>query len=122
MRGVAACDVAGGDLGCLQLGVGKRQRAAVVRLARDAGDGSRAARIDNHDLALRCGVPRLEHRLAVETEIAVALLHDAVRLARDNEAVVTEAHVERLAAAPEREQDAVRVTPGDGADRDRPFE
>ena len=110
VRGVAAGDVARRDLGRLQLGFDDRQRAAVVRLARDARRAvPRAAGVDHDDLALRRRVPRLEHRLAVEAEVAVALLHDAVGLARHDEAVVAEPDVERLAAAAQREQDAIGV-------------
>ena len=119
---VAARDVARRDLRRLQLGVGDRQRAPVVGAATEPGDRAGAARVDHDDLALRCRVPRLEHGLAVEAEVPLALLDHAVRLARDDEAVVADADVERLAAAPQREQDLVRVGAGDGPDRDRALE
>ncbi len=119
MRGVSPGDVAGRDLRCLQFGVRDRQRASVVRLATDTPDRAGLARVDRDDLALRRRVGGLEHGFSVEPQVPVAFLDHTVRFAGNNEAVVAEADVQRLAAAPQREQDLIRVRAGDGSDRDR---
>ena len=69
VRRVAAVDVARRDLRRLQLGLVDRQRAPVVRLARDAGERARAAprRARRPDPATPGS--RLEHRLAVEAQV-----------------------------------------------------
>ena len=83
---------------------------------------ARAARVEHHDLALRRRIRRVEHGLAVEAHVAVALLDHAVRLAGHDEALVAQPDVQRLAAAAQREEDLVGLGAGERADRDRPFE
>ena len=74
------------------------------------------------DLALGAGLAGHEHRLAVEAEVAVALLDDAVRLAGDDVRVVGDADVQRLPAAPLREQHPARFGRDLRADRHRTLE
>ena len=68
------------------------------------------------------GLSGLPGRLAVEAQVARGLLDQAVRLARDDEAVLGEADVERLAAAAQGEEHAVRRRRRVRADRDRALE
>ena len=123
MRGVTAGDVARRDLGRLQLGFGDRQRRA--RRTTGASMPSivpACAASTTTTWPCDAGFAGVEHRLAVEAEVAVALLDHAVGLARDHEAVVAETDVERLPAAAQREQDPVGFGAGDRADRDRALE
>ena len=79
VRGVTTVDVAGRDLGSLQLVVGDRQHVPSYERR-----SMPACRRHSDDLTLRRRVAGLEHRLAVETDVPVAYLDDAVRLARDD--------------------------------------
>ena len=104
MRGVAAVDVAGGDLRHQKVGLADRQLAPVVRQSPHACERSRSAPVEYHHLALARRVARIDHRLAVEPHVRAALGHQTVRLARDDERVRCQADVQRLAASALREK------------------
>ena len=117
VRSVTPIDVACRDLGLLELGLGHGQRRAVVAPPLDPGLGA-----DRRDLALRSGLARDEHGLAVEPEVVVAFLDDAVRLARDHVRVVGDTDVQGLPAAALREQHAAGIRSHGRGDRDGPLE
>ena len=69
---------------------------------------ARARGVEHDDLAAgRRGAVGVGRRLAVEPQVGGGLLDQAVRLARDDEGVLGQADVERLAAAPQREEQLV---------------
>ena len=79
--------------------------------------------VEHDDLApARRRVVGIGGRLAVHAEVLGRLLDQAVRLAGDDEGVVGQADVERLAAAPQREQQLVGARRRDGGDGDRALE
>ena len=110
---LAPVDVAGRDLGDDDVGLGDRLLGAVVAEPADAGQLAGPVPVEHDDL------PAV---LTVEADVAVGLLHHAVRLAGDDEAVVGEADVDALAAAVEGEQQALRLVGGGHADGDRALE
>ena len=71
---------------------------------------------------LRLRVLGIAGRLAVHAQIDRGVFDDAVRLGRDDERVVGQPDVERLAAASQRELDAVGRFGGARGDRDRTLE
>jgi hypothetical protein len=123
VRVLAAVDVARRHFRDGEIVVGHRHLGAVVRDAADAFERAGEPAIEHDDLAAAGGgVPRVRRRLAVEAEIAVGLLDDAVRLARDHERVLGQADVQRLPAAAQREQHFVGVRRGLGGNGDGALE
>ena len=120
VRELAAVDVAGGDLGVLQLVLVHRQRRAVERVALDAGERARAVRVEHHHLAAGGGgALGIGRRLAVHAQVGGRLLDQAVGLAGHDVGVLDHAHVEGLATAPERQEQAVGGGGGLGGDAHR---
>ena len=114
VRAVAAVDVAGRHLGHGDVGLGR----PAARSRRSRGGGCPSTRaggggVEHDDLAAV---------LAVEADVALGLLDDAVRLAGHDVAVVGEADVDALAAAVERQVQAARLVGGGGPDGDRALE
>ena len=105
VRGVAAVDVAGRDLGDGDVVGVDRQRRAVVAEAGDPFERAGAGGVEGDELAAA---------LAVEANVAIRLLDDAVGLAGDDETVLGDADVDALAAAAQgqhaRRRDAWRCT------------
>ena len=102
---------------------GDRQRPAVVAPAGDALEGARGFPGEaDHLAALTHRVALVGRRLAVEAEVAVALLHQAVRLGGHERQPVGQADVERLAAAPLGEQQVGGRVGRAGRDGDRAVE
>ena len=97
----------------LQVGLEHRERRAVVREATDAGRLAGVRGVEHDNLAAGRARPvGITRRLAVEAQVRRRLLDEAVRLARHDERVGREPHVQSLPAAPECEQQLV----GAGAD------
>ena len=90
MRGVTPIDVAGRDLGDRDVVLGDRRRRAVVVEAMDALEGAGPPRVEDDELATL---------LAVEADVAIGLLDDAVRLTGDHVAVLGDPDVDALSAA-----------------------
>ena len=93
--------------------VAHRRRRAVVVEAGDAGERPGEGGVEGDELAAV---------LAVEAEVAIGLLDDAVRLARGHEAVLGDADVDPLTAAAQRQHDDVGPGGADGPDGDRAVE
>ena len=89
VRGVTAVDVTGRDLRNGYIIVADRQLGTVIGVALDAVEISGVGGVDRDDLAAL---------FAVHPHVAGGLLHDAIRLARHDVAVVGESHVQPLAA------------------------
>ena len=109
VRGVAAVDVAGGDLGGDDLVLADGHLGAVVPEAADGATIAAVCAVEHDDLAAV---------LAVEAEVAARLLDQAVRLAGDDVAVVGEPDGQALATPAQREQQRVRRSGAGGADGD----
>ena len=118
VREVAAVDVAGRDLGQVQVALGDRQFGAVVGPAADALDRAGLRGVEHHDLAPAArGVVGVGRGLAVHPQEVGGLLDHAVRLRGDDERVLGHADVERLAAAAQRQHELLgvgRAGRGDG--------
>ena len=120
---VAPVDVPGGDLGDGDVGFGDGKLGPVIGAAVNAGEGSGTGRVELDDLtAARLGVGVVGGGLAVHTHIARGLFDQPVGLAGHDEGVLTQAHVQRLTAAPQREQQAVGFGRGADSDGDRALE
>src|SRR5947208_2652481 len=115
-------DVARRDLDGMDVAVGNRELASVVGQAANAGDRSCVRAVEDDDLSLGCGIAGLEHRLAVEAYVRVALGDEPVRLARNDERARCESDVDGLAAAALREQHLARRGGRLRRDRDRTLE
>ena len=108
---------------CCSSLVGDRQRRAVVGEAADAAEVTGRGRVEHDDLAPgRVGALGIGGRLAVHPQVRAGLLDQAVGLARDDERVLGQADVERLAAAPQREEEPVGRGRGCGGDGHRALE
>ncbi len=120
VRELAAVDVARRDLGVLQLALVHRQRRAVERVSLDAGERARLVRVEHHHLAASGGgALGIGRGLAVHAQVGGRLLDQAVGLAGDDVGVLDHADVEGLAAAPERQEQAVGRGGGLGRDAHR---
>ena len=119
----ATVDVPGRDLCLLHVGLRHGQQGAVVGLAGDPVELAGAGAVEDDDLtAAGVRVLRVGGRVAVEPDVAPGQLDEAVRLGGDDEAAVGQPDVERLAAAPQREQHVVGVGGRARGDRHRAFE
>ena len=106
-----------------EVGVGDRQRRAVVGQAVDAVERAGPRAVEHHDLApAGRGVVGVGRRLAVHAHVAVGLLDHAVGLAGHDVGVVGQADVEGLAAAPQGEEQLVGLGGWPGADGHRALE
>ena len=92
----------------------ERQLGAVVGEPADAGELAGLRTVEHEDLT---ATARRRQRLAVDAHELRGLLDDAVRLAGDDEAVVGQADVERLAAAAQREEQLIGLVGRGSADR-----
>ena len=113
MRRVAAVDVPGRDLGDGDVLVGDRLLRPVVAEPAESFQRAGPAPVQGDDLATV---------LAIEAHEAVGLLDDAVRFAGHDVAIVGEADVHALAAAVQRQQQAVRFVGAGGPDGHRTLE
>ena len=122
VRVVTPVDVARRDLRVREIGLGGRERCAVVGEPQYRAELARVARVEYHDLAATPRVVRLGRRLAVETQVGLCLLDESVRFAGDDVGVLGEPDVETLAAPAQREEDLARRGGRVRTDRDRPLE
>ena len=110
---IAAVDVARGHFRVSDVIAAERQVATVVRKSRDSVEVAGRSAIEHHDLAAL---------LTVHPDIPLGFLNYPVRLARHDEAVVTETDVETLAAATQGEKERRRRSGGSDAYCDGAFE
>ena len=123
MGGIAPVDVSGRDLRDHDVVVGDRQIGAVVGPPQHAVEVPGRGAVELDDLApAGVGVLRVARGLTVHADVAGRLLDHTVGLARHDEGVLGQPHVERLAAAPQGELEAIGSGGGAGADRDRALE
>ena len=106
---VAAVDVAGRDLGVLELVARDRERRCRRRRCGSMPSRVPACAASRTTIwpAVADGALGVGRRLAVEPQVRRGLLDEAVRLARDDERVLGEPDVQRLAAAAQREEQPV---------------
>ena len=98
---LAPVDVAGRDLGTVDLFGRHRQRRTRGGVPFDALQLPGASRVEHCDLA-PTGACALRFRLAVEAQIRRGFLDEAVGFACDDEGLIGQSHVEALAAALDR--------------------
>ena len=120
VREPSAIDVARRDRRDGRVLIRERQRRAVECDARDAREFAGVCAIEHDRLAATAvGVRWVAWRLAIHAHIARAFLDDSIGLARDDEGILGEADVERLARPAQRQRDAMRFARGGRGRRDR---
>src|SRR5262249_56166248 len=102
---------------------GEGGRGGVVGEGGNRGGLGGGGGLEADDLASGGAGPlRVGGGLAVHPQVGASLLDEPIGLAGHDERVLGQADVQRLAAAPQREQDPFRPVGGPGRDRDRPLE